>query len=432
MRAIRAWLPALVLLAAAPAWAQPGVDGYVSILADAFPALPRPGGDTERSLELRARLFIERRFERGEHLRLQAAGFADALVANRSCPPPDRACGTVSDIAVSPQDLYVEIAWDRADIRAGYSRVVWGRLDELQPTDVVNPIDVSRFLFEGRAEARLAVPLVRARLFLPRGATLEGIVVPVFRRGRFDQLDEASSPFNLLRPIACAGPACALLPVTREEPATAWRHVQGGGRLTATAGRVDWSVSAWRGLEPLPLLRAGAAGSAEAPLALVYPRFTMVGADFETVHGPWGLRGEVAVLPDDAFQGSAARILPGRSVEAGVGIDRRAGDYRVSGSVLARRRTLDAGYGGESFDRTDVNVIGSIDRTFARETRRAQVFAVLDPSENTAFLRAIVTLSLRDNLSLDVSGGAFLGNGPDTLGAFTDRDFLSMRLKRFF
>ena len=48
-----------------------------------------------------------------------------------------------------------------------------------------------------RSEARLPVGLVRVRAFLPKASTIEGVVVPVFRAGRFDQLDEPSSPFNL-------------------------------------------------------------------------------------------------------------------------------------------------------------------------------------------------------------------------------------------
>ena len=75
--------------------------------------------------------------------------------------------------------------------------MVWGRLDELQPTDVVNPLDVSRFFFEGRSEARLAVPLVRARIHAGENVSIEAVYVPIFRRGRFDRLAEDSSPFNI-------------------------------------------------------------------------------------------------------------------------------------------------------------------------------------------------------------------------------------------
>ena len=52
-------------------------------------------------------------------------------------------------------------------VGSGFTRVVWGRLDEIQPTDVINPLDVSRFFFEGRAEARLPVALVRGSCVMP-------------------------------------------------------------------------------------------------------------------------------------------------------------------------------------------------------------------------------------------------------------------------
>ena len=35
-----------------------------------------------------------------------------------------------------------------ADIRMGYSTWVWGVLEEIQPTDIVNPLDISRFALD--------------------------------------------------------------------------------------------------------------------------------------------------------------------------------------------------------------------------------------------------------------------------------------------
>ena len=87
--------------------------------------------------------------------------------------------------------------------------MTWGKLDEIQPTDVINPLDVSRFFFEGRSEARLPVLLARARLHVAENVTIEGIYVPDFRRGRFDQLDEATSPFNMAATVARDPAVCA-------------------------------------------------------------------------------------------------------------------------------------------------------------------------------------------------------------------------------
>src|SRR5205085_6714064 len=123
------------------------------------------------------------------HVRLTAPGFAEGLLAHRG--------GRATAAIAEPHELSATFHARRFDLPAGLGRVVWGRLDEIQPSDVVNPIDVSRFFFEGRSEARLAVPLVRATLYAGEKASVEAVYVPFFRRGRFDRLAEASSPFTL-------------------------------------------------------------------------------------------------------------------------------------------------------------------------------------------------------------------------------------------
>ena len=176
-----------------PLVAQSRPTGHVSLFLDYLP-------NRQDSIEWRTRVFVEEKVEPSPSLRITLSGFAEGLLARR--PVPDaagRELGTfrVSDGLLRIQDANVELTKGKLDLLAGFARVVWGKLDELQPTDVINPLDVSRFFFEGRNEARLPVALVRARVFVRDDMTLEAIYVPAFRRGRFDQLDEPTSPFNL-------------------------------------------------------------------------------------------------------------------------------------------------------------------------------------------------------------------------------------------
>ena len=68
----------------------------------------------------------------------------------------------------------------------------------------------------------------------------------------------------------------------------------------------------------------------------------MIGADFETVRGLWGVRGEVAAFVEDELQSfSARRGVAGRSISAGTGVDRRAGDYRIAANALWARSDVD-------------------------------------------------------------------------------------------
>jgi hypothetical protein len=161
----------------------------------------------------------------------------------------------------------------------------------------------------------------------------------------------------------------------------------------------------------------------------VYPRFTMAGADFETVAGSWAVRGEVAAFARDAFQSPRGGLpLTGRSFDAGGGVDRKAGEYRVSGQVLVHREDYDDRAGS----RTDVSLIVSADRTFARQRYEGRLFGVYNPTSGAAFVRGVARANLRDNLALEGSIGAFGGDGADTIGRLSDSDFGYVRLKYFF
>lgn len=399
----------LLLLGGGRADAQ-DYDGYLSTSISVMPDVD-PAEGRQAVGEVRTRLFAEGLFDASDRIHFRGGAFVDALLADRGVLGEE---GAAAAAVLHPADLYVEYRGDRLDLRAGMSRIVWGRLDEFQPTDVVNPIDLSRFLLEGRSEARLPVALVRGRIFLPRASTLEAIVVPVFRGGRFDQLEEESSPFQLA-------------PVGRRErlePGVSWRNFQGGARFTTTLGRVDVGASAWRGFESFPLYVPQPADP--DPLALVmpaytevFPRFTMIGADFETVRGPWGVRGEAAWF-DSATP---------RSFEGGIGADRRAGGYRVALNALVARG-----------DDTDLTLVGWAERGFARETRTVRMLAVYDPSDDTAFVRGVAAVSLRDNVWLEASAGWFAAGEPDAttqgtagvLGLLARRDFVYARLKAYF
>ncbi len=146
----------------------------------------------------------------------------------------------------------------------------------------------------------------------------------------------------------------------------------------------------------------------------------------------------VVSFVEDSFQSPSLQIVSGHSVDAGAGVDRKAGEYRVSGTVLVHRESystaISSGPASTSTDtgRTDVSLVLSVDRTFARERYRARAFGVYNTTESSAFLRGIATATLRDNVALEGSAGWFIGEGRDLIGRFSDSDFAYLKLRYYF
>jgi len=405
-----------------PRQGAPVVHGDVSVLADVFP-------ERDDARELRGRARVEVTSDPTTWLRLRFEGLAEGLVADRG--------GRVDAARAGVREAWADVRTERLELRAGYGRLVWGRLDEVMPSDVINPIDTAKFFLDGRAEARLPVAFVRGRVFLTSGTTLEMVAALPGRRSRFDALDEKTSPFNLLNDVVLPAGVSVRSGVRRETPPASWRNLQTGLRLSTTAGRVDMSVSAWRGFEGFGLMSfetqmtpgpAGVAPTVVGELVERYPKFTMVAGDLETVRGGWAIRGEVAGFIDKRLSGPLGPV-EGKAFDAGVGVDRSAGDYHLFGSVIWHREWSAV---SPLTSRSHVNVIASIDRRFSRERYLARVFGVVNPEDRSGFVRGLFSWSMSDNVLLESSGGLFLGEGSDTISRFSGRDFAFLRLRYHF
>jgi hypothetical protein len=424
-----------VLCCAPPVTAQPTVThrGSFAAMVDAVPNVD--------ATELRVRVEDTVDIEVNEAWTVRAGSWIDALAGSR------RGNGA-ADLVYQPGEIYGQYRHDRFDITAGFQRVVWGTLDEIQPTDVVNPLDVSRFLVDGRSDARLPVLAVRGRLFLPGDTIVDGVYVPLVRRGRYDLVDEETSPFNLLadrcRDEACAAGASSVPLVSNDPPRTLGAGSI-GARVSRTVRGVDLAASVYRGWQAFPLISLsplpGAlppgttdpSPSAAVALTESWSRITMVGMDAETARGALTWRAEGAFFVDTAVQAQPGTpAADGRSVQVGAGLDWTVRAWRTFGNVIGRRAWAVGSRAALVPSSGGLQLVGGAERKFARDTRLLRGFAVVDPTEGTSFVRGLGAWNLRDNVWLEASAAWFAGDGTDFLGQYTARDFVSLRVRYYF
>jgi hypothetical protein len=429
-------LTASLGLCPAAVTAQPNVThrGSIAAMVDGLPNVD--------ATELRVRVEDTLDVEVNEAWTIRAGSWIDALAGSR------RGDGA-ADLVYQPGEIHARYRHDRFDLTAGFQRVVWGTLDEIQPTDVVNPLDISRFLFDGRSDARLPVLALRGRLFLPDDTTIDAVYVPFFRRGRYDLVDEDTSPFNLLAGTCldevCAAGGSAVLRLSQDPPRTVGSGSV-GARVSRTAAGVDLSASIYRGWQAFPLasiaavpdaVTRGASAAASPGAAVVlsesWSRITMIGMDAEAARGAVTWRAEGAVLVDTAVQSQpGAPTADGRSLQIGAGLDWTVRAWRTFGNVIGRRAWAVGSRAALVPASGGIQLVGGAERKFTRDTRLVRAFAVVDPTQGTSFVRGLGAWNVRDNLWLEASAAWLAGDGMDFLGQYTDRDFVSVRVKYYF
>ena len=384
-----AWLPS--------AAAARDLRGHVEVRSVQYPNLDLVEG----------RMRILARYERGfGKWQIVASACGDGLIGTG-----DR----VTDGIVRPLDTFLEYRGSKAEVRVGVSSVAWGVLDELSPQDVVSPVDVARFILDGRAEARLPVPLARVRLFLPASLTLEGLLVPFARRGWYDQLDETHSPF--------APPGFDTFP--RSESELSADLMEGGVRFRGTGSGLDWGVSAYRDIVDFDHYEFTPAG-----FIAQRPARWMAGADLEAALGNWVVRFDGAAYLDDPLQqaGAVPTVVQRDTYRAGVGVDRRVGDNSLYFNALYNYIPDDVPLD----QRSEVSVFGGFTRDYAQATGSVRIFGLWNAESESGFTRLVWDQELVENLRLDVSGGLFWGDGGSAFRSFDDADFVTARVRLYF
>jgi len=165
---------------------------------------------------------------------------------------------------------YLSFSAGDADFRVGKQIIVWGRADQLNPTDNLTPRDNTLYVPDIDDQRYGAMALKSTYNF--SAVSLTGIWLPKFHPSQV--------PLPVMPGITFAETAPAA-----DEFAL---------KLEQTGHAVDWSVSYFRGFDQNPDISIAAASPAGTVLALQHHRIRVLGADAAATAGRFGLRAEAA------------------------------------------------------------------------------------------------------------------------------------------
>ena len=400
------------------------------------------------------------------------------------------------DLFVSFEEAYLDLIFRSFDLRLGKQKVSWGRLDELQPTDNMNPEDMTEFLFRPELERKIGVLGVGVTAYLGEW-TAEAVWSPFYTAYRFANREDRWFPPLLAVPGRVETDLGPVPVRTRyadvDEPPHTLATSDAALRVGRRIGSAEVSASVFHGFDKTATFGArGTAtlvptGDPAAPAApsidlSVFPtlhRITVVGGDLAVPMWVLALRAEAAwirgrffpllireevgrdprltaAVADAAARAAASGMpetitlplgateLQRETIQYGVGLD-----YTVSESV-SRRVT-----GGEGLARTflmlqlietivfdhDAEFISdqvehqlgfTLRKSFRDDRFLAEVKIAYNPNHGDFLLWPQLGYKLTPLLHAQLEARVIGGSATHPIGQYRDHDGIRIGIEQYF
>ena len=399
----------LVLANAAPLSAQPTFSGYVKFFA--YPNLNAPFLLDRYG----SRLQLAVTHQTGSRANFYAA-FNFDLEENRATGLADEPRSAITEIY--PVEVYVDLHWEKVDLRLGKQFVFWGRTDWVNPTDNITPWDFQNITAEIE-DYRLSVGAAKLDAYLGEW-TVEAVVVPFFKPNRIAiEFPDTLGGIPVLQPPP-------RLPDSR------LKNWQFGLRADSYAAGFDFSFSYWQGFDLFPSVHVGIVpGPGLFPAALVFQqrfhRIRVAGMDFARSINRLTVKGEAAYFATEDRSGTDV-FIKNPHLQVVLGLDYTLSD-RLSANVqyvqetlfkysrrdeIERRRRM--GDPDPDVDRENTYSASARIQYKAADYWDFQLIGVVNFADWDAFLLPILRYDFADGINIYLGAALFTGPADSPFG----------------
>ncbi len=335
------------------------------------------------------------------------------------------------------RELYGTVKLGSVDVRLGKQEIRWGRADGFNPTDNLVPYDYLNVV----AEERIPVPAVKADAYIGN-TRLETAWIPWFTPTRLPLLHQRWFPRLPTSTKAPLGPMGEEIDVDLtfqdgriDFPARTFSNGQWGVRWNQVLRGGEFSLSYFDGFDDFPLFRPTTEllpPVAVRPRLLVtldreYHRMRVLGADFASELGPFGVRGELAYFDVE----HTAPINRDRLTFV-IGVDRTWGDWFAIVQYTDQIPARDV-QGAPIFPDRGLrsSIVYRIERTLSA-AQSIELKGAIGVREGDVLVQVGHSIALADAWRLK-TGVTFL-SGPQTsyLGQYRNNNYLNLQLRYSF
>lgn len=311
------------------------------------------------------------------------------------------------------------LRWQREDTRVtlGTQNVLWGRVDEISPTDRMSRVDWSRSMMDKMPDRRRAVPAVRTEYF-GEGFKLDGVLLPVFDEA---VMPHARSVWNPVDTVNGRILGIGNVPgIVGARVAKADINGAGGGglRFTAEGDGFDYGFSVQRVRQSLPYFRV--IPGAPVVLQAVHPFSTVVGGELETERMGATWRMEVALSSDTPLTTQTFQYRTDPALNVVIGAEFFPGDsetrvtLQLAGQYVKTNQAV--------LDRTRLySFTGEIEHPFANGRWRADLRFAMGLNDRDVYLNPRLTYTGIDQQEIYLAAHLFRGSA-NTLGGYYRRN----------
>jgi hypothetical protein len=400
------------------------------------------------------------------------------------------------DLYLGLDEAYLEASFRSVELRVGKQKVSWGRLDELQPTDNLNPEDLTEVLFRPELERKIGVP--GARLTWYAGAwTTDAVWNPFYTALRLPHDQDRWFPPLLQFPDHATTPL-GTVPVEAhypdvEAPPHTLASSDAAIRVGRQVGNAAITASLFHGWDKTATFAAGgtatvvptgdpaqpAAPSIDIDIRPTLHRVTVVGADLAVpvlllalraeaawIHGrffPLRIRDQIATDPGlvttvrdtvgrvarSGIAETVALPLPASELERdalqyGIGFDftvpgalarRVPGGEALAGTFLLLQliETVILDHDAPFLADQVEHVLGlTLRQSFRDERLTTELKLAYNPNHGDYYVWPQITYRIAENWHALFEARVLGGDPNQTIGQYRHHDGIKIGLRRFF
>ena len=361
------------------------------------------------------------------------------------------------DLNTMLREAYVELVFRHLVFSLGRQMFNWGMADEFNPSDLLNPEDLSLFMTRMKTERKLGVEAARAELYFGN-FRWEVVWIPLFRPPLLPPDGSVWQPADLAELNRMTDEYPELVAVEDEQlPEPVLDNSSVASRVRATVGPVDLGAFGFYGWDYIPIYEFRYDFSGDAPVITVtpaYQRLWAAGAEFAAAMGSYTVRAEGAYFGDrkynvDSGLGSLDVSNPfmafveilnisrepswvkSPSYSVAFGIDRTFGEDFYVNVQYYRQQILD--YDDDIvFPQVVDGILARVHDMFLDQTLTVGVNAIVGFYEGDGMIEPFVEYDITDEI--EVAAGCFIlyGGEETTFGQFDDNDSVYIRMKYSF